>query len=123
MADDAENGYNAQDHALLLAVSHEELVEVWHLGQVNGVLNYQSVSLGAMMITECEEPVVDMTFSPDSSVVAVASLDGFVRFFSVNTEKKVPQNLHKWQPHEGRPVTGIYFLDNLTELNSESVVC
>lgn len=79
--EDARN--DAEDHALLLATSHDDFVEIWHLGHVNGVVTYKTITTGAMQITVFEEAVVDIAFSPDSTAVAVASLDGYVRFFLV----------------------------------------
>ena len=74
---------DAEDHALLLATSHDDCVEIWHLGHVSGKVSYKSVATGATQITVFEEAVVDIAFSPDSTAVAVASLDGYVRFFLV----------------------------------------
>ena len=68
----------------MLAVSHDDFVEIWHLGHVNGTVTYQTITAGASQITVLEEAVVDIAFSPDSTAVAIASLDGYVRFFLVN---------------------------------------
>ena len=80
-AEDIRN--DAEDHALLLGTSHDDVVEIWHLGHVNGNVTYRSITAGATQITVFEEAVVDIAFSPDSTAVAVASLDGYVRFFLV----------------------------------------
>ncbi|KAK4023828.1 hypothetical protein OUZ56_009226 [Daphnia magna] len=117
--DEANDGWrnDADDHALMLASSHECRVEIWHLGHINGTVTYPSVTTGATQITSFDDAVVDIAFSPDSTAIAVASLDGYVRFFLVNTKKEDPKSLHKWQPHEGKRLSGIIFLDNLSHPN------
>ncbi|XP_057374740.1 enhancer of mRNA-decapping protein 4-like isoform X1 [Daphnia carinata] len=117
--DEANDGWrnDADDHALLLASSHDCRVEIWHLGHINGTVTYPTVTTGATQITSFDDAVVDIAFSPDSTALAVASLDGYVRFFLVNTKKEDPKSLHKWQPHEGKRLSGIIFLDNLSHPN------
>ena len=84
--DEASDGLrnDADDHALMLAASHDCCVEVWHLGHINGTVTYPSVTTGSTQITSFEDAVVDVAFSPDSTAIAVASLDGYVRFFLVS---------------------------------------
>ncbi len=98
----------------MLACSHDTVIEIWHLGLVNGSISYQTVVSGTTLISDFQGPVVDISFSPDSTAVAAASLDGYIRFFLVNTEKKPAGMLHKWQPHEGKKLSGICFLDDLS---------
>lgn len=74
---------DSDDHALMLAAAHDCRVEIWHLGHVNGTVTYPSVTTGATQITLFDDNVVDIAFSPDSTAIAVASLDGYVRFFLV----------------------------------------
>lgn len=85
VSDEAIDGVrnDADDHALMLASSHDCRVEIWHLGHVNGTVTYPSVTTGATQITSFDDVVVDVAFSPDSTAIAVASLDGYVRFFLV----------------------------------------
>jgi len=85
MFSDESNGIrnDSEDHALLLAASHDCRLEVWHLGHVNGTVSFQTVNSGTTEVTVFEEAVVDIAFSPDSTAFAVASLDGCVRFFLV----------------------------------------
>jgi len=74
---------DADDHALMLAASHDCRVEIWHLGHISGTVTYPSVTTGSTQITSFDDAVVDVAFSPDSTAIAVASLDGYVRFFLV----------------------------------------
>nr|CAH0110818.1 unnamed protein product [Daphnia galeata] len=101
----------------MLAASHDCRVEVWHLGYINGTVSNSSVTTGFTLITSFDHAVVDVAFSPDSTAIAVASLDGYVRFFSVNVNGKIPSILHKWKPHEGKRLSAIIFLDNLSHPN------
>ena len=78
-----EGRNDAEDHALMFAVAHGPRIEIWHAGQVNGTVAFNNVAVGASEITEFDDAVVDIAFSPDSTAVAVASLDGYVRFFMV----------------------------------------
>lgn len=78
-----QDSSDADDHSLMLAAAHDCSVEIWHVGHVSGVVTYPSVTTGATQITLFDEAVVDMVFSPDSTAIAVASLDGYVRFFLV----------------------------------------
>lgn len=67
----------------MLAASHDCRVEIWHLGHISGTVTYPTVSTGSTQITLFDDAVVDVAFSPDSTAIAVASLDGYVRFFLV----------------------------------------
>lgn len=85
-SDESSDGLrnDADDHALMLAATHDCRVEIWHLGHISGTVTYPSVTTGATQITLFDDAVVDVAFSPDSTAIAVASLDGYVRFFLVS---------------------------------------
>lgn len=74
---------DAEDHALMFSVAHGCRIEIWHVGQVNGSVAFSNVAVGASEISDFDDAVVDIAFSPDSTAVAVASLDGYVRFYMV----------------------------------------
>ena len=74
---------DADDQALMLAASHGDFVQVWHLGHINGTVTYSGVTTGSTLISCFEDSVVDLAFSPDGTALAVASLDGFVKFLLV----------------------------------------
>lgn len=88
--DEANDGWrnDADDHALMLAASHDCRVEIWHLGHISGTVSYASATTGVTQITSFDDAVVDIAFSPDSTAIAVASLDGYVRFFLVKRYEK-----------------------------------
>ena len=81
LEDDVRN--DGDDHALMFAVAHGRRVEIWHAGKVNGTVTNNNVTIGTSQIDEFDDAVVDLAFSPDSTAVALASLDGYVRFFMV----------------------------------------
>ena len=61
--------------------------------------------------------------SPDGTALATASADGQVKFFQVymhGTEN--PRCLHQWKPHEGQPVSSLFFLDNHKVLFSDKLI-
>ncbi|KAG5876298.1 hypothetical protein JTB14_028939 [Gonioctena quinquepunctata] len=64
--------------------------------------------------------VIDASFSSDGTAIAVASTDGYVKFFQLymfNNEKQ--KCLHEWRPHDGAPLSSIIFIDNVLEYSSE----
>ena len=67
----------------MLASSHNCLVRIWHLGHIEGTVSYPNVTTGTCEIS-LDATVVDIAFLPDSTAIAVASLDGYVRFYLVH---------------------------------------
>lgn len=67
------------------------------------------------LVDEHSRPITDAMFAPDGTALATTSSSGEVKFFQVYMyeEKKTnPRCLHQWTPHDGRPVSSIFFLDN-----------
>ena len=54
------------------------------MGITNETVSNSSVTTGYTQITSFDDAVVDVAFSPDSTAIAVASLEGYVRFFLVS---------------------------------------
>jgi WD40 repeat protein len=67
----------------MLAVSHDRRVQVWHVGQVKGTVAYSSVT-GTTEMTGFDGDIIDFLFTPDTTAIAVASLDGYVTIFDVS---------------------------------------
>ena len=68
-------------------------------------------------IDEHTDTIVEATFSPDGTALATASLDGEVKFFQVcmfggHSGQQKPRCLHQWRPHNGRPISSLFFLDD-----------
>ncbi|XP_056638330.1 enhancer of mRNA-decapping protein 4 isoform X1 [Diorhabda sublineata] len=64
--------------------------------------------------------VVDAAFSSDGTAIAIASADGYVKFFQLymfDAEKQ--KCLHEWRPHDGCPLSSIIFIDNVLEYSTE----
>jgi enhancer of mRNA-decapping protein 4 len=102
---------------------------MWNVGMVTakhgvGPLQPENVGEGYLEINEHTAPIIDAAFSPDGTALATASLDGDVKFFQVymHNDSK-PRCLHHWQPHSGKPLSSIFFLDNHKSYNPEYVYC
>jgi enhancer of mRNA-decapping protein 4 len=68
--------------------------------------------------------IVEATFSPDGTALATASSDGEVKFFQVylhgsSCGQQPPKCLHQWRPHDGRPISSLFFLDDHKHHHSE----
>ena len=59
--------------------------------------------------------IVEAILSPDGTAIATASLDGEIKFFQVIIDGhclQKPSCLHEWQPHNGKPISSMFFLDD-----------
>ncbi|KAF8794125.1 Enhancer of mRNA-decapping protein 4 like protein [Argiope bruennichi] len=113
--DDSAN----EDLTTLLVVTHDERAEIWNVDTVlkehgPGNLTVDDVKGGVQAISDHKMPISTATFSPDGTALAIASLDGVVKFFQVsNLEKDIsPRCLHQWVPHPQKSLSSLYFLDN-----------
>jgi enhancer of mRNA-decapping protein 4 len=77
-------------------------------------LTADEISTGHLILDEHKSTILSVSFSPDGSAVATSCLDGEVRFFKISFDPKATQSqcLKNWYPHEDRPVTSLYFLDD-----------
>lgn len=75
----------------------------------SGYLNYHNDSISITWIA----------LSPDGSTLGVGSTDGFIRFYQIYIHDKDPRCLHEWKPHNDKPISSFFFLDNLNNKNSE----
>ncbi|KAK7869897.1 hypothetical protein R5R35_013695 [Gryllus longicercus] len=111
------------DVAKLLVLTRGCKAELWNVSVVvarhgNGPLEPEIVEEGFLEVNEHSQPIVDAAFSPDGVALATASLDGDIKFFQVymHTGER-PRCLHHWQPHGGKPVSALFFLDNHKSYN------
>ena len=98
-------------------------------------LTLDEITTGHLIIDEHKSTILSVSFSPDGSAVATSCLDGEVSFFKISfdptslangsTQESTnsllnekadyatqPKCLKKWYPHDNKPVTSLYFLDD-----------
>ncbi|KAJ8729730.1 hypothetical protein PYW08_001311 [Mythimna loreyi] len=115
---DDEDESTDEDVARLLLTTHDNIARMWNTCTLPSVAG--SGAAGALCAAEHAGAIRDAAFSPDGSALATASADGYVMFFQVymNTDSS-PRCLHKWQPHGGKPLSCLFFLDNHKNYNTD----
>ncbi|CAL1539397.1 unnamed protein product [Lymnaea stagnalis] len=117
--DDADT--EGVDPAKMLVFLHGTQAEVWNVDLVSsqygcGPVSSKTVSSGVMCVEPYEPmmPVANAAFAPDGSAIAVAYQSGIVKFFLVDLEKENTETecMYDWNPHDGEPVTSLFFLDD-----------
>ncbi|GFO25359.1 enhancer of mRNA-decapping protein 4 [Plakobranchus ocellatus] len=110
---------NDIDPAKMLVLLHGTRAEVWNVDMVSAKegsqpLRSDSVSSGIMVIESYKPsmPVVNAAFAPDGSAIAVAYLSGIVKFFLVGFDNSEAECMYDWNPHNGNPLTSLFFLDD-----------
>ncbi|EDW03803.1 GH11439 [Drosophila grimshawi] len=65
---------------------------------------------------EMESLITCASLSPDGTTVAAACADGLVRFYQIYLfDVRNHRCLHEWKPHDGKPVSSLFFLDNINQ--------
>nr|XP_027220914.1 enhancer of mRNA-decapping protein 4-like [Penaeus vannamei] len=107
------------DPAYLLVLTHGNRAEIWNINVVlreygKGQIMRDRILTGYQLMEQHSAPITDAAFSPDGTALATAARDGFVKFFQVYMadEEKSPRCLHQWNPHDGKPLSALFFLDN-----------
>ena len=109
---------------LLVLINGSE-AQMWNVDMVineygSGQHQSTDVSIGKLVISDHTDAITDATFSPDGTALATASLDGQVKFFQVYMHgSESPRCLHEWSPHDGKPVSSLFFLDNHKNYNPD----
>ncbi|XP_063903240.1 enhancer of mRNA-decapping protein 4 [Zophobas morio] len=119
-----EDDESPDDPEKMFVVLNGRKAEIWNVGIINskygsGPLEPNENYEGYVEITHSAE-LVDASFSSDGTAIAIACLDGYVKFFQiymVDSEKQ--KCLHEWRPHDGKPLSSIIFVDNLLECSSQ----
>ncbi|XP_060932302.1 enhancer of mRNA-decapping protein 4 isoform X2 [Limanda limanda] len=115
--DDSEE--NQDDASQTLALLHEDRAEVWDLEVLRA--NHSSWPVDAKVVKEGlitvkghTQRVSEGALSPDGTVLATASHDGYIKFWQIYIEGRQdkPRCLHELQPHGGRPLSCLLFCDN-----------
>lgn len=119
---DEEDDAADDDVARLLLTTHDNIARMWNTRKLSGTSSVDAAAgaTGTLTAGEHGAAILDAAFSPDGSALATASADGYVMFFQVyvNADNS-PRCLHKWQPHGGKPLSCLFFLDNHKNYNSD----
>uniref|UniRef100_A0A8C3PVT1 Enhancer of mRNA-decapping protein 4 n=1 Tax=Chrysolophus pictus TaxID=9089 RepID=A0A8C3PVT1_CHRPC len=109
-----DNEENSEEGSQTLALLHEDRADVWDLDIIRS--NNRSWPVEVPNIKEGFIVVKGHStgaLSPDGTVLATASHDGFVKFWQIYIEgQDEPRCLHEWKPHDGRPLSCLLFCDN-----------
>ncbi|XP_030622392.1 enhancer of mRNA-decapping protein 4 [Chanos chanos] len=113
-----DNDESPEDACQTLALLHEDRAEVWDLDILrsnNSTWPVDATELkeGFITIKGHTARISEGALSPDGTVLATASHDGYVKFWQIYIEgQDQPRCLHEWQPHNGRPLSCLLFCDN-----------
>uniref|UniRef100_A0A8C5FSI3 Enhancer of mRNA-decapping protein 4 n=1 Tax=Gadus morhua TaxID=8049 RepID=A0A8C5FSI3_GADMO len=114
-----DNEENQEDTNQTLALLHEDRAEVWDLdvlraNNASWPVDDSELKDGLIVVKGHTERVSEGALSPDGTVLATASHDGYVKFWQIYIEggQNQPRCLHEWLPHSGRPVSCLLFCDN-----------
>ncbi|KTG43020.1 hypothetical protein cypCar_00004960 [Cyprinus carpio] len=113
-----DNDENPEDACQTLALLHEDRAEVWDLDILrsnNSLWPVDATDLkeGFITIRGHTARISEGALSPDGTVLATASHDGYVKFWQIYIEgQDQPRCLHEWQPHNGRPLSCLLFCDD-----------
>ncbi|XP_073514062.1 enhancer of mRNA-decapping protein 4 isoform X2 [Phyllobates terribilis] len=108
----------SEESSQTVALLHEDMAEVWDLDIIRA--NHSSwptlisdIKEGFISVTGHSGCLSEGALSPDGTVLATASHDGYVKFWQIYIEgQDQPRCLHEWKPHNGRPVSCLLFCDN-----------
>ncbi|NP_001079552.1 enhancer of mRNA-decapping protein 4 [Xenopus laevis] len=114
-----ENEENVvDDTSQTIALLHEDKAEVWDLEIIQTNHNTWPVDVseikeGFIIVKGHSGRLSEGALSPDGTVLATASHDGYVKFWQIYIEgQDQPRCLHEWKPHNGRPLSCLLFCDN-----------
>uniref|UniRef100_A0A8C7XZ24 Enhancer of mRNA-decapping protein 4 n=1 Tax=Oryzias sinensis TaxID=183150 RepID=A0A8C7XZ24_9TELE len=114
-----ENEENQDDSSQTLGLLHEDRAEVWDLEILRANIsswpvNATELKEGLITVKGHTQRVSEGALSPDGTVLATASHDGFIKFWQIYIEggQDKPRCLHELQPHGGRPLSCLLFCDN-----------
>ncbi|XP_034033154.1 enhancer of mRNA-decapping protein 4 isoform X2 [Thalassophryne amazonica] len=114
-----DNEENQDDITQTLALLHEDRAEVWDLEVLRANVSCWPVEdtelkEGLITIKGHTQRVSEGALSPDGTVLATASHDGYIKFWQIYIEgtQDKPRCLHELRPHVGRPLSCLLFCDN-----------
>ncbi|XP_072290506.1 enhancer of mRNA-decapping protein 4 [Eucyclogobius newberryi] len=114
-----DNEENLDDISQTLALLHEDGAEVWDLEVLRAnfstwPIDAVDVSEGLITVNGHTRRVSEGALSPDGTVLATASHDGYIKFWQIYIEgtQDKPRCLHELRPHGGQPLSCLLFCDN-----------
>ncbi|XP_076118312.1 enhancer of mRNA-decapping protein 4 isoform X5 [Alosa pseudoharengus] len=118
-----DNEESPEESCQTLALLHEDRAEVWDLDILksnNSTWPVDATELkeGFITIKGHTARISEGALSPDGTVLATASHDGYVKFWQIYIEGQDQPRcankkcLHEWQPHNGRALSCLLFCDN-----------
>ncbi|KAK2841882.1 hypothetical protein Q5P01_012082 [Channa striata] len=114
-----DNEENQDDPSQTLALLHEDRAEVWDLEVLRAnnsswPVNATDLKEGLITIQGHTQRISEGALSPDGTVLATASHDGYIKFWQIYIEggQDKPRCLHELRPHGGRPLSCLLFCDN-----------
>ncbi|XP_077372595.1 enhancer of mRNA-decapping protein 4 [Festucalex cinctus] len=114
-----ENEDNQDDTSQTLAILHKDRAEVWDLeilrsSNVSWPVDATDLKEGLITVKGYTQHVSEGALSPDGTVLATASHDGYIKFWQIYIEggQDKPRCLHELRPHGGRPLSCLLFCDN-----------
>ncbi|XP_059190362.1 enhancer of mRNA-decapping protein 4 isoform X2 [Centropristis striata] len=114
-----DNEENQDDTSQTLALLHEDMAEVWDLEVLRAnnsswPVNATDLKEGVITVKGHTQRVSEGALSPDGTVLATASHDGYIKFWQIYIEgvQDKPRCLHELRPHGGRPLSCLLFCDN-----------
>ncbi|XP_056664673.1 enhancer of mRNA-decapping protein 4 isoform X10 [Monodelphis domestica] len=121
-----ENEESSEEGSQTLALLHEDRAEVWDLDILRAnnsswPVDVSHVKEGFIVVKGHSTCLSEGALSPDGTVLATASHDGFVKFWQIYIEgQDEPRCLHEWKPHDGRPLSCLLFCDNHKKQDPDS---
>nr|XP_009931931.1 PREDICTED: enhancer of mRNA-decapping protein 4 [Opisthocomus hoazin] len=113
-----DNEESGEEGSQTLALLHEDRAEVWDLDIIrtnnsSWLVEVPNIKEGFIVVKGHSTCLSEGALSPDGTVLATASHDGFVKFWQIYIEgQDEPRCLHEWKPHDGRPLSCLLFCDN-----------
>uniref|UniRef100_A0A8D3DLP9 Enhancer of mRNA-decapping protein 4 n=1 Tax=Scophthalmus maximus TaxID=52904 RepID=A0A8D3DLP9_SCOMX len=114
-----DNEENQDDTSQTLALLHEDRAEVWDLEVLRAnnsswPVDATELKDGLISVKGHTQRVSEGALSPDGTVLATASHDGYIKFWQIYVEggQDKPRCLHELRPHGGRPLSCLLFCDN-----------
>lgn len=114
-----DNEDSPEDGSQTLALLHEDRTEVWDLEVLranNSSWPVKDTDLkdGLITVKGHTQRISEGALSPDGTVLATASHDGYIKFWQIYIEgtQDKPRCLHELRPHGGRPLSCLLFCDN-----------